>query len=149
MVFYQQNKMVEAAAAFGKAVTQDPKNLEAMQMQGVSFFVREARRSDSPARTGTQFYFKCQCRPDYVLGLCYLDTGRYDDARRAFGGSMVSLPTLRRRISSRPVWYCAANIFLSRRRQREKHSKSIPVFPERICCSARSHSPTGNGQCHG
>ena len=84
MVFYQQSKMVEAAAAFAKAVTQDPKNLEAMQMEGVSLFrlgkpaqaiplLEQAHRSVPHANVD----------PNYVLGLCYMDTGRYDDARRA------------------------------------------------------------------
>src|SRR5450631_3327835 len=38
MVFYQQDKMAEAAAAFAKSVTQDPRNFDAMQMEGVSLF---------------------------------------------------------------------------------------------------------------
>ena len=54
MVFYQQGKMVEAASAFAKAVAQDPKNLEAMQMRGSKpFSCGQARRSASTARTGT------------------------------------------------------------------------------------------------
>ena len=38
MIFYQQGKMSEAADAFAKAVAQNPKDLESMQMEGVSFF---------------------------------------------------------------------------------------------------------------
>ena len=50
----QQGKMVEAAAAFAKAVAQDPKNLEAVQMEGVSLFrAGQARRSGSTVRTST------------------------------------------------------------------------------------------------
>src|SRR5437870_1908580 len=38
MAFYHKGGMMQAAAAFARAVSQDPANLEAMQMQGVSLF---------------------------------------------------------------------------------------------------------------
>ena len=109
MVFYQQNKMVEAAAAFGKAVAQDPKNLEAMQMQGVSLF-----RAGKPAAAlplleqAHSSVSNANVDPDYVLGLCYLDTGRYDDARRAFGGQYGFAP------DSAPAYLLAARMELRR-----------------------------------
>ena len=109
MVFYQQNKMTEAAAAFGKAVAQDPKNLEALQMQGVSLFrggksaeaiplLEQAHRSVPDANVD----------PNYVLGLCYMDTRRYDDARRAFAGQYGFAP------DSPPAYLLAARMLLRR-----------------------------------
>jgi predicted Zn-dependent protease len=109
MVFYHQGKMVEAAAAFAKAVAQDPKNLEAMQMQGVSLFragkpaaalplLEQARSSVSNANVD----------PDYVLGLCYLDTGRYDDARTAFASQYGFTP------GSAPAYLLAARMEMRR-----------------------------------
>ena len=146
-VFYQQGKMVEAATAFAKAVAQDPKNLEAMQMQGVSLFragkpaaavplLERARSSVSSANVD----------PDYVLGLCYLDTGRYDDARRAFGTQYGFTP------DSAQAYLLAARMELRREylpiaesvgTKSTRHS--IPVFRVHIFCSARSRSPAGNG----
>lgn len=109
MVFYQQNKMTEAAAAFGKAVAQDPRNLEALQMQGVSLFrggksaeaipfLEQAHRSVPDANVD----------PNYVLGLCYMDTRRYDDARRAFARQYGFSP------DSPPAYLLAARMLLRR-----------------------------------
>ncbi len=108
-VLYQQGKMVEAAAAFAKAVAQDPKNLEAMQMQGVSLF-----RAGKPAAAvpllerAHSSVSNANVDPDYVLGLCYLDTGRYDDARRAFGSQYGFTP------DSAPAYLLAARMELRR-----------------------------------
>ncbi len=109
MVFYQQGKMVEAAAVFTSAVTQDPKNLEAMQMEGVSLFrlgkpaqavplLEQAHRSVPNANVD----------PNYVLGLCYIDTGRYDDARRALASQYGFAP------DSPPAYLLAARMLLRR-----------------------------------
>jgi tetratricopeptide (TPR) repeat protein len=109
MVFYQQGKMVEAAAAFAKAVAQDPKNLEAMQMQGVSLF-----RAGKPAAAlplleqAHSSVSNANVDPNYVLGLCYLDTGRYDDARTAFASQYGFAP------DSAPAYLLAARMELRR-----------------------------------
>jgi tetratricopeptide (TPR) repeat protein len=109
MVLYQQEKLEDAATAFGKAVAQDPANLDAMQMQGVSLFrtgksaaaiplLEQARRSVP----------KANIDPNYVLGLCYMDTRRYDDARRAFAGQYGFAP------DSGPAYLLAARMLLRR-----------------------------------
>ncbi len=109
MVFYEQGKMIEAAASFARTVTQDPENLEAMQMEGVSLFrlgkpaqavplLEQAHRSVPNANVD----------PKYVLGLCYMDTGRYDDARRALASQYGFAP------DSPPAYLLAARILLRR-----------------------------------
>ena len=85
IVFYQQGKMTEAAQAFGKAVMQDPRDYVALQMEGVSLFRQGNAAGAIPllekAHSSTS---TANVDPNYVLGLCYMDTRRYDDARRAF-----------------------------------------------------------------
>jgi tetratricopeptide (TPR) repeat protein len=86
MVFYQQNRLDEAAAAFARATAQSPGNLEAEKMQGVTLF-RLGRAADAIPlleRSRGQKVAGVNADGDYVLGLCYMDTGRYDDARHAF-----------------------------------------------------------------
>ena len=87
MVFYQQNMLAEAQASFAKAVAQDAKNLDAMQMEGVSLF-REGKSADAVPllEQAHRSVPTANVDPNYVLGLCYMDTRRYDDARRAFAG---------------------------------------------------------------
>jgi tetratricopeptide (TPR) repeat protein len=86
MALYQQSKLEDAAAAFGRAAAQDPNDIEAAQMQGVTFF-RLGRPADAIPlleRSREQKVATANVDGNYVLGLCYMDTRRYDDARRAF-----------------------------------------------------------------
>ncbi len=109
MALYQQGKMVEAAAAFAKAAVQDSQNLEAVQMEGVSLF-----RAGKPAEAvpllerAHSSVSRANVDPYYVLGLCYLDTGRYDDARRAFASQYGFAP------DSAPAYLLAARMELRR-----------------------------------
>ena len=85
LVLYQQGKLQLAADAFAKAVAQDKGDLEAMKMEGASLF-RLGRPAEAiPLLEKAQkTTLEMNVDPQYVLGLCYLDTGRNDDARRAF-----------------------------------------------------------------
>jgi predicted Zn-dependent protease len=89
MALYQENKLEDAAAAFQRAAAQDPNDIEAVQMQGVTLFrmgrpadaiplLERSRAQKVTSTTGANV------DGNYVLGLCYMDTRRYDDARRAF-----------------------------------------------------------------
>jgi len=109
MVFYQQGKMPEASAAFARAVAQNPQDREAMQMEGVSLF-----RAGKPAEAvplleqAHSTVPNANVDPNYVLGLCYTDTRRYEDARRAFAGQYGFAP------DSAPAYLLAARMFLRR-----------------------------------
>lgn len=82
---YALNRFSEADAAYGEALGQDPKNLEAMQMRGLTLF-RLGRPADAVPLLESAHEWSSQTRadPSYVLGLCYLDTRQYDKARGAF-----------------------------------------------------------------
>jgi tetratricopeptide (TPR) repeat protein len=85
LVLYQKGNFHDAASAFAKAEEQDPSDLEAMKMQGASLFRLGQSAQAIPllekAKNASQ---SLNVDPEYVLGLCYLDTNRYDDARHAF-----------------------------------------------------------------
>lgn len=85
IIFYQREEFPQAIEAFTKAVAQDPGDRESMEMHGVSLF-----RTGHPAEA-VPFLEKAHAAveranidPEYVLGLCYADVARYDDARHAF-----------------------------------------------------------------
>ena len=85
MAFYEQGKIQLAAEAFARAIAQDPSDREAMQMQGVVLF-RSGKPADAiPLLEKAHLSIpRTNIDTNYVLGLCYLDTRRYDDARKAF-----------------------------------------------------------------
>ncbi|MGC2402522.1 MAG: tetratricopeptide repeat protein [Acidobacteriaceae bacterium] len=84
-VFYQQGKLSSASAAFERALAQDPADREAMQMQGVVLFRSGKPGAAIPLLEKARVSIpRSNIDSNYVLGLCYLDTRRYDDARKAF-----------------------------------------------------------------
>ena len=85
IVFFQRRQMQQAADAFAKAVTQDAGDRASEEMEGVALF-RLGRPQDAlplleKARTAVA---SLNVDPQYVLGLCYAELARYDDARHAF-----------------------------------------------------------------
>jgi tetratricopeptide (TPR) repeat protein len=109
LIYYQKNELPDAVAAFGKAVNQDAGDHESLEMEGVSLF-RMGRPQDAlpyleKARTAVQ---SANVDPEYVLGLCYADVARYDDARHAFAVQYGFEP------DSAEAYLLAARLFLRR-----------------------------------
>lgn len=85
MAYYQQTNMLAAESAFARAASQDPNNLQAVLMQGVSLFRMGKSKEAIPLLEQSHTSIATtNVDANYVLGLCYLDTRRYDDARRSF-----------------------------------------------------------------
>jgi predicted Zn-dependent protease len=107
--FYEKGQMEPANAAFARAIAQDPGDREAMQMRGVVLF-----RSGKPAEAipllekAHLSIARTNVDSDYVLALCYLDTRRYDDARKAFATQYGFPP------DSPPAYLLAARMMLRR-----------------------------------
>lgn len=85
LALYLQNDFTAADRAFSTALQQNPNDLEAEQMRGLTLF-----RLGKPAEAipllehSHQWTATTKVDPSYVLALCYLDTRKYDDARHAF-----------------------------------------------------------------
>lgn len=82
---YDLNRLPEAVAAFAKALAVDPRDEEAAQLRGLTLF-KLGRPAEAIPLLESSHRFGAQSKadPTYVLALCYMDTRRYDDARRAF-----------------------------------------------------------------
>lgn len=114
LIFYEQNNLTEADAAFAKALTQDPKDTEAMQMRGVTLF-RMGKAADAiplleQARASVP---DANIDPNYVLGVSYMQVGRNDDARHAFAAQYNFPP------DSAAAYLLAARMFF--------HQENTPV----------------------
>jgi tetratricopeptide (TPR) repeat protein len=109
MAFYSQSQMQEAASSFAHAMADDPNDTEAIQMRGVALY-----RMGKPAEAIPLLEKAHGSIPtanvdgDYVLGLCYMDTRRYDDARHAFAAQYQFAP------ESAEAYLLAARLLLRR-----------------------------------
>jgi Flp pilus assembly protein TadD len=109
IILYQKELLPEAETAFAKAIAQDPEDRESVEMRGITFY-RLGRPEEAipllekanAAVTGAN------ADPKYVLGLCYTDTQRYDDARHAFAVQFGFAP------DSAEAYLVTARLFLRR-----------------------------------
>lgn len=85
VAYYRTGKLVEAKNAFAAAIQEDSTDAESVQMEGLTLY-----RLGQPAAAIPYLERVRQWTPNanadsnYVLGLCYLNAQRYDDARAAF-----------------------------------------------------------------
>ena len=85
IALYAEGDFTQADQALAKALEQNSKDIEAAEYRGLTLF-RLGRPADAiPVLEGIHEWAPgTKVDPSYVLALCYLDTRRYDDARRAF-----------------------------------------------------------------
>lgn len=85
LVYYRSGKLVEAEAAFAQAMVEDPEDKESVQLRGLTLY-----RLGRPAAAIPLLEKVREWTPNgnadanYVLGLCYMNSQRYDEARSAF-----------------------------------------------------------------
>jgi tetratricopeptide (TPR) repeat protein len=85
MAFYEQGHLQSSVAAFDHALAQNPRDREAIQMKGVALFRLGKSAEAIPLLEQAHLSIaRANIDSNYVLGLCYLDIRRYDDARKAF-----------------------------------------------------------------
>ncbi len=109
IILYQKDQLPEAILAFTKAVAQDPSDRESIELHGVSLFrlgrSQEALPFLEKAHAAVE---QANIDPQYVLGLCYADVQRYDDARHAFAAQYGFAP------DSAEAYLLAGRLFLRR-----------------------------------
>ena len=82
---YRAGKLIAAEQEFAQAMAQDPKDVESIQMRGLTLY-RLGRPADAIPylERVRQWMPNANADANHVLGLCYLNARRYDDARGAF-----------------------------------------------------------------
>src|ERR1700751_3700042 len=82
---YRSGKLVDARQAFTKAIQDDPSDMESIQMLGLTLYRLGQPTAAIPyLERVRQWMPHSDADANYVLGLCYLNARRYDDARKSF-----------------------------------------------------------------
>jgi tetratricopeptide (TPR) repeat protein len=92
IAYYRKNDFMKAAASFKKALEEDPGDNEAVQLLGLSYYLAgRPAEAIGPLEKVQTWYPSANVDASYILGMCYLQTKDYDNARKAFA-KMFGVP---------------------------------------------------------
>ena len=90
--YYKKGDYLKAADYLKQAVAEDPKDKEAVQLLGISYYVAGRPSEAIPYLEKVQtWYPRANVDAAYLLGMCYIQTKDYPRARNAFA-EMFNLP---------------------------------------------------------
>ena len=90
--YYKKSDYVKAIASLKKAVASEPDNGEAAQLLGLSYYLNGYPALAIPLLEKVQtWYPRANVDAAYILGICYIQTKDYPQARRAFA-KMFDVP---------------------------------------------------------
>ncbi|PYY00023.1 MAG: hypothetical protein DMG63_07250 [Acidobacteria bacterium] len=85
IAYFRKGEFVQAVNAFAKAMEEDPEDREAAQLRGLSLFQLGRPAEAIPYLKQVQSWIgPANVDANYVLGLCYMHTQNYEEARRSF-----------------------------------------------------------------
>lgn len=85
IAYYRTSKLAEAQKAFVTAIQEDPSDKESVQMEGLTLYrMGQPAKAISYLERVRDWMPNADADSNYVLGLCYMNARRYDDAREAF-----------------------------------------------------------------
>src|SRR5437660_704533 len=92
IVYYKKSDYLKAVASFKKALEEDPKDNEAMQLMGLSYYLAgRPAEAIAPLEKVQTWYPRANVDAAYILGVCYIQTKDYPSARKAFA-RMFAVP---------------------------------------------------------
>jgi tetratricopeptide (TPR) repeat protein len=85
VAYYRSGKLTEALQAFAEAEKEDPNDMESVQLHGLTLY-RLGRPADAIPylKRVRQWMPNADADANHVLGLCYLNSRQYDEARKTF-----------------------------------------------------------------
>ena len=90
--YYKKSDFVKAIAYLKKAAAADPANGEATQLLGLSYYLGGHPADAIPLLEKVQgWYSRANVDASYILGICYIQTKDYPQARKAFA-KMFDVP---------------------------------------------------------
>lgn len=82
---YRTGRLPEAKQAFENAIAQNPRDIDSVQLEGLTLFRMGQPRAAIPyLEKAKQWMPSANADASHVLGLCYLNAQQFDNARRAF-----------------------------------------------------------------
>ena len=92
IVYYRKSDFLKAATSFKKALEEEPGDNEAIQLLGLSYYLAgRPTEAITPLEKVQTWYPSANVDAAYILGLCYLQTKDYPNARKAFA-KMFGVP---------------------------------------------------------
>ena len=90
--YYRKGDYIKAIESFKQALAEDPDNKEAVQLLGLSYYLSGRPAEAIPLLEKVQgWYPRANVDADYILGLCYIQSKNYPQARKAFA-QMFAVP---------------------------------------------------------
>lgn len=92
IVYYKKGDYLKAVASFQKALEENPDDSEATQLLGLSYYLAgRAADAIAPLEKVQTWYPSANVDAAYILGICYMQTKDYSNARKAFA-KMFAVP---------------------------------------------------------
>ena len=93
IAYYRTGKLLPAEQAFGRAMEEDPHGMESVQMRGLALYRLGRPAAAIPFLERVREWTpNANADANYVLGLCYLNSQRFEDARVAFANQFAVAP---------------------------------------------------------
>src|SRR6266566_1127469 len=90
--YYKKSDYLKAVASFKKALEEDPGDNEAVQLMGLSYYLAgRPAEAIAPLEKVQTWYPSSNVDASYILGVCYVQTKDYPNARKAFA-KMFAVP---------------------------------------------------------
>jgi tetratricopeptide (TPR) repeat protein len=107
IALYRSGKLIDAERAFAAAMAENPNDLESIQLRGLTLYRLGQPASAIPYLERVRQYMpNANADANHVLGLCYMNARRYDDARAAFAAQYGVTA------GSAAAYMLAANMFM-------------------------------------
>src|SRR5216683_2911033 len=92
ITYYKKSDYLKAVASFKKALEEDPGDNEALQLMGLSYYLAgRPAEAIGPLEKVQTWYPSANVDAAYILGICYVQTKDYANARKAFAKKAVEL----------------------------------------------------------
>src|SRR5712671_3284781 len=92
VTYYKKSDYLKAVASFKKALEEDPSDNEAVQLMGLSYYLAgRPAEAIAPLEKVQAWFPSANVDAAYILGVCYMQTKDYPNARKAFA-RMFAVP---------------------------------------------------------